>query len=86
MGRMRKPNQPDRGQPRPALGFAEAVMTISTIASVSGRHLTGRGASSGGRWADSIPRAHEDYYASSKHVRRYDSRRWRGSTRALFPV
>ncbi len=44
------PNQPDRGQPRPALGFAQTVMNITTFTSLADRHLTGRGASSGGRW------------------------------------
>ena len=42
-------NQPDRGQPRPALGFAQTVMTISTITSLADRHFSGRGASSAGR-------------------------------------
>ena len=43
------PNQPDRGQPRPALGFTQPVMTISSFIRLADRHLTGRGASSGGR-------------------------------------
>ena len=45
-------NEPDRGQPRPALGFAKRVMTTLTAVRLTDCHLTGRGASSGGRWAE----------------------------------
>ncbi len=44
-------NQPDRGQPRPAFGFAQPVMAISTFSSLADRRRTGRCASSGGRSA-----------------------------------
>ena len=46
---LNRPNKPDRGQPRPARGFAQTVMSFSTFISFADRHLTGRGASSGGR-------------------------------------